>query len=196
MDPSALFYIAFFLLLYLLPSLIAIARRNRLVAVIVLNLLIGWTVIGWFVAFALAFVGPAGRVAAAPHRGKPSPARAAAREATRSGDGFHCARCLAGARRRGRRIRSAASPGRLVAVARPADHRPVRHQVGLRRPWPRLSWGAADVHGHARFCPFRLQHRQQPVAPRPRPAGGSTGPGHHVLVALPARICPGIGQPG
>ena len=61
MDPTALFYTAFFLLLYFLPSLIAIARRNRRTAVIVLNLLLGWTVVGWFVALGMAFARPAAR---------------------------------------------------------------------------------------------------------------------------------------
>jgi len=61
MDVSALFYAALVLLLYFLPSFVAIARRNRLTAVIVLNLLLGWTVLGWFVALGVAFARPAAR---------------------------------------------------------------------------------------------------------------------------------------
>jgi hypothetical protein len=38
-------------LLYLLPSIIALARSKRdLLAIFLLNLFLGWSIIGWFVA--------------------------------------------------------------------------------------------------------------------------------------------------
>ncbi len=42
-------------LFYFLPSLIAILRRVRnLASVIVINLFLGWTLVGWVVALAMA----------------------------------------------------------------------------------------------------------------------------------------------
>jgi len=48
--------ILFGAILYIVPSVIALARRVRnRGAVIVINLLLGWTFIGWVVALAMAF---------------------------------------------------------------------------------------------------------------------------------------------
>ena len=42
---------------YFLPAAVAgLLRRERIRAILVLNLLLGWTVIGWIVAFVWAFV--------------------------------------------------------------------------------------------------------------------------------------------
>jgi hypothetical protein len=41
------------LLLYFLPSIIAAKKRNA-AAIIILNVLLGWTLIGWIVAFVWA----------------------------------------------------------------------------------------------------------------------------------------------
>jgi hypothetical protein len=38
------------LLVYFTPSIVAIIRRNRPGAVFLINLLFGWTIVGWFVA--------------------------------------------------------------------------------------------------------------------------------------------------
>jgi len=47
------------LALYILPSLIAAGRHTEMILVIlVLNLLLGWTILGWFVALALAMLLP------------------------------------------------------------------------------------------------------------------------------------------
>jgi len=49
-----------FLGFYFLPSIIACARRNHnALAVFVLNLLVGWTIIGWIVALVWSFAKPA-----------------------------------------------------------------------------------------------------------------------------------------
>jgi hypothetical protein len=48
------------LLGYLLPALVALWRQNRQWrAITVLNLLLGWTFLGWVVALVWAFVQPA-----------------------------------------------------------------------------------------------------------------------------------------
>jgi len=47
------------LTLYLLPSLIAVGRHTQLALVIlVLDLLLGWTIVGWFTALAMAMLLP------------------------------------------------------------------------------------------------------------------------------------------
>lgn len=44
---------------YFLPSMVAMGRKHRLAATIfVVNLFLGWTVLGWIIALAMA-VGPA-----------------------------------------------------------------------------------------------------------------------------------------
>lgn len=52
--PLAFFFFPFFgfsCLMYFLPSLIALARSKRdILAIFLLNLFLGWSVIGWFVA--------------------------------------------------------------------------------------------------------------------------------------------------
>ena len=54
MMPSAFFFFPFLglpFLLYFLPSIIALARSKRdLLAIFLLNLFLGWSIIGWFVA--------------------------------------------------------------------------------------------------------------------------------------------------
>lgn len=45
---------------YFLPTIVARAQRNhQVVAIFVLNLLLGWTVVGWIVALVWAFIRPA-----------------------------------------------------------------------------------------------------------------------------------------
>lgn len=47
------------LVLYITPSLVASYRRcDKLSPVVVVNLFLGWTVIGWIVALAMAVSGP------------------------------------------------------------------------------------------------------------------------------------------
>lgn len=57
-DTSALFTLAVLFSVYFAPSLITVfrGRRNR-GSVIVVNLFLGWTFIGWVVALAMAFGG-------------------------------------------------------------------------------------------------------------------------------------------
>ncbi len=47
---------------YLLPTSLALVRRAPTGLCFVVNLLLGWTVIGWIVAFILAFRTPHGTV--------------------------------------------------------------------------------------------------------------------------------------
>ena len=52
-----LFLLLFLLLFYPLPSIIAVVRRKRnRVAIIALNLLLGWTLVGWVVALVWALL--------------------------------------------------------------------------------------------------------------------------------------------
>lgn len=54
--------IAIILVLYIIPSIIAAARYHRqLGAIVVINLFLGWTLLGWVIALAWAF-------SATPHR--------------------------------------------------------------------------------------------------------------------------------
>jgi hypothetical protein len=58
--------------LYILPSLIAAGRHTEMkLVILVLNLLLGWTLVGWFVALALAMLLPP-VAAAAPTGGSPT----------------------------------------------------------------------------------------------------------------------------
>lgn len=51
-----LFGIFLLLILYFLPTLIAFSRYKRnVVAILVLNILAGWTFIGWIIAIVWAF---------------------------------------------------------------------------------------------------------------------------------------------
>jgi len=52
MIPAHLFFFpGFWTVMYFLPSIIALARSKRdLLAIFLLNLFLGWSVIGWFVA--------------------------------------------------------------------------------------------------------------------------------------------------
>ena len=46
------FAIVFVCVMYFLPSIIALLRgHSSLLAIIAVNILLGWSVIGWFVAF-------------------------------------------------------------------------------------------------------------------------------------------------
>jgi hypothetical protein len=48
-------FIGFGFVMYFLPSIIALARSKRAVgAILVLNLLLGWTLIGWVIALVWA----------------------------------------------------------------------------------------------------------------------------------------------
>jgi hypothetical protein len=50
------------IVLYILPSLVASYRRcDKLSPVVVVNIFLGWTVIGWIVALAMAVSGPSRR---------------------------------------------------------------------------------------------------------------------------------------
>lgn len=51
--------LAILLAIYFLPTLVALSRRHQsAVAIFVLNLLLGWTVLGWIVAFVWSFTNP------------------------------------------------------------------------------------------------------------------------------------------
>lgn len=57
MDMAALFFpvFGFGFVLYFLPAILAFARSKRdSVAILVLNLLLGWTAIGWVIALVWA----------------------------------------------------------------------------------------------------------------------------------------------
>jgi len=53
---ALLFGIFFLLVLYFLPTIIAFSRYKRnVVAILVLNILAGWTFVGWVIAIVWAF---------------------------------------------------------------------------------------------------------------------------------------------
>ena len=57
-----LFFFLIALVAYWLPTLIAVIRRtDALVGVVLINLLLGWTVIGWIVALVMSFGSARGR---------------------------------------------------------------------------------------------------------------------------------------
>jgi hypothetical protein len=82
---------------YFAPSIVAVLLRARhLAVVIVLNVFLGWSLIGWVVALALAFVGKGepGTIVVMPAAGTGGPAPAAALAAlpgvgARSADGHY-----------------------------------------------------------------------------------------------------------
>lgn len=43
------------LILYFLPTIIAILNRRPAGSILILNTLFGWTIVGWVIAFILAF---------------------------------------------------------------------------------------------------------------------------------------------
>lgn len=46
----------FLFVLYMLPSIVALFTRRRQAATLLVNLLFGWTIIGWLVALGMAVV--------------------------------------------------------------------------------------------------------------------------------------------
>lgn len=48
------FFVLIFLIIYFLPTIISITRRNNIVSVLLINLFLGWSVIGYFAALWLA----------------------------------------------------------------------------------------------------------------------------------------------
>lgn len=53
---ATIFAVTFALSVYLMPSLVAISRKHRNSgAIFVLNLLLGWSVLGWIAAIVWAF---------------------------------------------------------------------------------------------------------------------------------------------
>ena len=51
-------YLIIFAICYLLPTLIGFVRRhNSYIAIGILNLLLGWTIIGWIIALIWSFTG-------------------------------------------------------------------------------------------------------------------------------------------
>lgn len=57
---EGLFWLVVVTAIYMIPTIVAYSRRHRLTApILVINGLLGWTVLGWIVALAMA-VGPAG----------------------------------------------------------------------------------------------------------------------------------------
>lgn len=71
MDPIVL--VLFGSVLYVLPSLLAKHKRNA-VAIVILNLLLGWTVIGWIGALLWALVEKP-KVVVSPYRFDPQTGR-------------------------------------------------------------------------------------------------------------------------
>jgi hypothetical protein len=59
---GAIWVTALAIVIYLLPSFIVLARRrNNALAIIALNILLGWTFIGWVVALVWALTGGGNR---------------------------------------------------------------------------------------------------------------------------------------
>jgi hypothetical protein len=52
-------FLIFSLALYFLPAIIAAARRtHNATGILLMNLFLGWTVVGWFVALLMAIYAP------------------------------------------------------------------------------------------------------------------------------------------
>ena len=81
MDPV---WVVVLLCIYVSPTLLALVRQTPMVVLIcVLNVFLGWTIIGWFAALALAMLLPRAG-ATAPMAGSPTPEPGAATAATTS----------------------------------------------------------------------------------------------------------------
>jgi hypothetical protein len=52
----AMFFLTLLALLYFLPTIIAANRGHSIALILVLNLFLGWTVIGWFIMLVWALV--------------------------------------------------------------------------------------------------------------------------------------------
>jgi hypothetical protein len=47
--------IILFLLIYFLPTLLAFKKKNNIFVVFIINILLGWTIVGWFLALYFSF---------------------------------------------------------------------------------------------------------------------------------------------
>lgn len=57
MTPEEILLIIIALVIYFLPSFVAMVRKNtQTVAIFILNLTLGWTILGWIGALVWAFV--------------------------------------------------------------------------------------------------------------------------------------------
>lgn len=54
MDAIVWFYLLVLIPLYFIPSIVAVARKRQVAAVVVINFFLGWTILGWVGALALA----------------------------------------------------------------------------------------------------------------------------------------------
>lgn len=58
-DGEAMFWLLVMMLIYFVPTLLALAVKNRQAAAIfALNSLLGWTLLGWVVALIWAYIVP------------------------------------------------------------------------------------------------------------------------------------------
>lgn len=52
-----IFYLALFILVYFIPSIVAVSNKKKNdTAIIVMNILLGWTILGWIIALIWAFM--------------------------------------------------------------------------------------------------------------------------------------------
>jgi hypothetical protein len=51
---TTLLAICFYIALYVTPTIIAYARHHNVSGVAIVNIALGWTIIGWFAAFIMA----------------------------------------------------------------------------------------------------------------------------------------------
>ncbi|MCK9878351.1 superinfection immunity protein [Frankia sp. Ag45/Mut15] len=54
MKAAGIFFILIAVVLYVLPSIVALVRGRQSASVLVINIFLGWTLVGWVVALALA----------------------------------------------------------------------------------------------------------------------------------------------
>ncbi|MCK9925477.1 superinfection immunity protein [Frankia sp. AgPm24] len=54
MKTAGIFFILIAVVLYVLPSIVALVRGRQSASVLVINIFLGWTLVGWVVALALA----------------------------------------------------------------------------------------------------------------------------------------------
>lgn len=61
----AILVVALAVIVYMLPTFVAAQRREKYGGVIAINVFLGWTLVGWVVAFALALAGDPKKAATA-----------------------------------------------------------------------------------------------------------------------------------
>ncbi len=74
--PGGSFFLLLLLCLYFVPTIVALQRvHHQLSAILIVNVFLGWTLLGWVIALAMAF----SAVESPPSPGSPPPAAGTSR---------------------------------------------------------------------------------------------------------------------